>query len=169
MKKIGILIENYFDEQEFIYPYHRLRESYEVVVIGSSPESKYHSKQGFVFQSDLGSSQVNPSDLDGLFIPGGFAPDYMRTNKDTKELVKALNKSNKPIAAICHGPWLLASSLDIKGKQMTSVTNIKDDIKNAGANWIDEETVIDGNLITARSPEDLPSIIKAFTNKIEEE
>lgn len=169
MKKIGILLENLFEEQEFIYPYHRLKEDFEVIVIGSEKNTSYASENGKKFVSDIASKDVDPKELDGLFIPGGYSPDYMRRCQATVDLVKEVNNLNKYIAAICHGPWMLASCVDLKGKDVTSFYSIKDDLINAGANWIDKETVVCGNLLTARNPGDLSVLVKTFVEKIKEE
>lgn len=166
LKKIGILIEEIFDEQELIYPYHRLREDYEVVLIGSEKDVEYSSKAGVKFKSQVSSSDIKASELDGLVIPGGFSPDYMRRNKDTVALVSEMYKLNKPIAAICHGPWVLASAIDLKDKEMTSFFSIKDDLINAGAKWLDQEVVICDNIITSRNPKDLPVFMKEFIKTV---
>ena len=101
MKKVMILIENLFDEQELIYPYHRLREDFEVVLVGSKKDEAYKSKAGFSLKSDLASEEVIPEDYDALFIPGGFSPDYMRRTEATVNLVKMFVKTGKP--AMDHG------------------------------------------------------------------
>ncbi len=166
MKKVIILIENLFDDQELIYPYHRLREDFEVVLVGSNKGETYASKSGFKLNSDMASDAINADDYDGIFIPGGFSPDYMRRTKATVDLVKAFDVAKKPIAAICHGPWMLASANAIKGKDVTSVSSIKDDLINAGGNWIDQEVVVSDNILTARNPRDLPALIKKFVSMI---
>ena len=168
MKKVGILIEKLFDEQELIYPYHRLREDFEVVLIGSEGDKVYQSKAGFEMKSDIASADVSADELAGLFIPGGFSPDYMRQCEASKELVKALHQQEKPIAAVCHGGWMLASSIDLTDLKMTSTKAIKDDMVHAGANWLDEETVIDRAIYTGRNPHDLPSLVTHFVKGIEE-
>ncbi|MDO5725700.1 MAG: type 1 glutamine amidotransferase domain-containing protein [Tissierellia bacterium] len=166
MKKIGILIENQFDEQELIYPYHRLRENFEVILIGSKADTEYTSKSGLKFRSDIASSDVNPKEIGGLIIPGGFSPDYMRRCDATIALVKKLNEQNTLIGAICHGPWVLASAIDLKDLDITSFYSIKDDLINAGANWIDKEVVRSQNIITARTPKDLPKFMLKFLSAI---
>lgn len=167
MKKIIILIESQFDEQELIYPYHRFREDYEVELVGSNRDEKYSSKAGVTFKSTLSSAEVNAEDYDGIFIPGGFSPDFMRRCEQTVKLVEEFDKAKKPIAAICHGAWMMASACDIKGKDITSFSSIKDDLTNAGANWVDKEVVVSGHLITGRTPVDLPAVVKAFIEQIE--
>lgn len=162
MKKIAVLIENLFDDEELIVPYHRLREDYEVVLVGTEADKEYKSKSGFVKKSDVASKDVKASDFDGVVIPGGFSPDYMRRSKDTVNFVKELHEQEKPIAAICHAGWMLAESLDLNGVKMTSTAPIRKDMENAGANWVDEEVVVDNNIVTSRSPLDLPAFMREF-------
>lgn len=167
MRKIAILIENMFDENELIYPYYRLlEEGFEVHLVGPKKDTLFESKSGFQKKSTHSSEEISAKDYDGLVIPGGFSPDYMRRTKATIDFVKEMNGYKKPIAAICHGPWMLASSCDLKGKRVTCFFSLKDDMINAGAEYVDEEVVIDGNLITSRSPEDLPVFLKAIIKNL---
>lgn len=167
MKIIAILIENMFDEREFIYPYYRLlEEGYEVHIIGTEKETDYTSKVGLIVRSTHSSKEVSAKDYDGVIIPGGFSPDYMRRSKATVEFVKDMDKENKLIAAICHGPWMMASCCDLKGRKVTSFFAIKDDLVNAGADYLDEEVVVDGNLVTSRTPRDLPVFLKKIIEKL---
>lgn len=168
MKKIAILLENLFDEQELIYPYHRLREDFEVELVGTKADTEYQSKAGFSMKSDVASKGLKADDYAGVFIPGGFSPDYMRRSKETIAFVKAMHDAGKPVAAICHAGWVLASALDIEGMKLTSYASIKDDLVHAGANWVDEEVVIDGHLITGRNPDDLPAVVQAFVDQLKE-
>lgn len=168
MKKIAILLENLFDERELIYPYYRLLEAgYEVDLIGTEKDTNYSSKAGYSQKSTHASKDVSSKDYDAVVIPGGFSPDYMRRCKETVDFVKDMNKEDKLIAAICHGPWMLASCCDLKGKKVTSFPSLKDDLLNAGAEYIDQEVVKDGNLITSRKPDDLPAFLKEIINTIE--
>lgn len=167
MKKIAILIENLFDERELIYPYIRLlEEGYEVHLIGTDKDMVYTSKSGLKEKSTHSSSEVSAKDYDGVIVPGGFSPDFMRRSAATVEFVKEFDKDKKLVAAICHGPWMLASCCDLKGKNVTSYKSIKDDLINAGANYLDKEVVVDGNLITSRTPKDLPVFMKAVLEKL---
>lgn len=166
MKKIGILLENQFDEQELIYPYHRLREDYEVILIGSKKDTEYISKSGVKFVSTHASSEVDAEELAGLVIPGGFSPDFMRRTEATVELVRRLDELKRPIAAICHGGWMLASATNLKGRDVTSFYSIKDDLINAGGNWIDAEVVVSDHIITSRTPKDLPIFMKTFIEAV---
>ena len=167
MKKVAILIENLFDERELIYPYFRLlEEGFEVHLIGSRKETIYTSKSGLVETSTHSSDEVSAKDYDGVVIPGGFSPDNMRRTKATVDFVRDMDKSKKLIAAICHGPWMMASACDLKGKKVTSFFSIKDDLVNAGAEYIDQEVVVDGHLITSRTPKDLPVFLKTIIENL---
>ncbi|WP_409228078.1 type 1 glutamine amidotransferase domain-containing protein [Gudongella sp. SC589] len=166
MKKVAILIENLFDEKELIYPYFRLMEDFEVHLVGSKKDTVYTGKSGLSMKSTHGSADVKAADYAGILIPGGFSPDNMRRTESTKDLVKEFCSQNKPIAAICHGPWMMASCCDLKGKDMTSFFSIRDDLVNAGANWVDKEVVVSGNLITSRNPNDLPVFVKTFVDAV---
>lgn len=164
MKKVAILLENLFNAQEFIYPYHRLREDFEVHVISPEKDKEYKSENGEKFTSTHKVSDVSASDYEGVYIPGGYSPDKMRVNEDLLKFVSELNDAKKPIAAVCHGPWVLASAIDLKGKKVTSTKNIKDDLIHAGADWVDEEVVVCENIVTSRTPVDLPAHVKTFVN-----
>lgn len=167
MKKIAILIENLFDERELIYPYYRLlEEGFEVHLVGSKKDTIYTSKSGVTEKSSHASSEVSANDYDAVVIPGGFSPDHMRRTKATIDFVRDMDQENKPIAAICHGGWMLASACDLKGKKLTSFFSIKDDLINAGAEYLDEEVVVDGNIITSRTPKDLPIFMKTIIEKL---
>lgn len=167
MKRIAILLENLFDDKELIYPYYRmLEEGYHVDLIGSKKDTVYKSKHGLPMKSDCSSLDVSASDYDALIIPGGFSPDYMRRTQATIDLVKAMDKQKKPIAAICHGPWLMISGCDLENKRLTGFHSIRKDIENAGATYVDEEIVLDGNLITSRTPHDLPAFTKAIISQL---
>lgn len=167
MKKIAVLLENLFDEKELIYPYYRLlEEGYEVHLVGTEKDTNYSSKVGLSQKSTHSSAEVSSKDYDAVVIPGGFSPDYMRRCKATIDFVSDMDKENKLIGAICHGPWMMASSCDLKGKKITSYSSIKDDLTNAGGIYVDEAVVQDGNLITSRTPEDLPAFLKAIIENL---
>jgi deglycase len=169
MKKIAILIENLFEEMELLYPYYRLQEEgYEVHLVGTQKDTIYKGKTGdYPLKSTHSSEEVDAKDYDAVVIPGGYSPDQMRKCDATLDFVRGIDKENKPVAAICHGPWIMASCCDLKGKDITSFYSIKDDLINAGANYLDEEVVVDGNLITSRTPKDLIAWTKAIIKSIE--
>lgn len=166
--KVGILIEELFDEREFIYPFYRVQESgLEPLVIG--PESRaYKAKSGWMARATAVASEVKASDLAGLVIPGGYAPDRLRRSEAVLELVRAVDDAGKPLAAICHAGWVLISAGVIKGRRLTGYRSIKDDLTNAGAHFVDEPVVISGNLITSRGPGDLPAWAKAFVAAVKQ-
>ncbi len=162
-KKIIILVEQMYNDLEFWYPYYRLKEAgAEVVVVGSGSSEEYTGKSGIPCKADAGAEQVSAADFDGIVIPGGYAPDHMRRYPSMVKLVKDLFEAGKVVAAICHAGWMLASADIVKDRTLTSFFAIKDDLINAGANWIDQEVVVDGKLITSRKPDDLPAFMKAI-------
>ncbi len=117
---------------------------------------------GDEFAVDTELSQANAEDFDALLLPGGVInPDTLRMNENAVNFVKKFVEAKKPIAAICHGPWTLINAQSVKGKKITSWPSIKTDLINAGANWVDEEVVVDGNLVTSRKPDDIPAFNKA--------
>jgi protease I len=161
-KKVAVLIEEMFNTFEFWYPYYRLKEAgAEVVVIGTGSAEVYHGKPGTEATPDVSVDQVSATDFDGVVIPGGYAPDLMRRSPKMVQFVRDLFDSGKMVSAICHAGWMLASAGILGGKNMTSFFAIKDDMVHAGAEWVDQEVVVDGNLITSRKPDDLPAFMKA--------
>ena len=161
-KKIAIFIEDIFEDLEYWYPYYRMKEEgAEVTVIGTGKES-YKGKNGLSAHEDVSIDKSTPDEYDGLIIPGGYSPDIMRRIKRMVDFVRELHTSGKPIASICHGPWMLASAEIIKGVKITGSLGIKDDLVHAGGIWVDEEVIQDRNIITSRKPEDLPAFCREF-------
>jgi protease I len=161
-KKVAILVEDMYNEFEFWYPYYRLKEAgADVVVVGTGKVEGYHSKAGLPAQENINAAKATAADFDGVVIPGGFAPDLMRRSEAMVNFVKDLNAQGKVVAAICHAGWMIASAEIVNGRKLTSFFSIKDDLIHAGASWVDEEVVVDGNLITSRMPDDLPVFMKA--------
>lgn len=166
-RNILILAEQQFNDQEFWYPYYRLREAgAKVVVVGTGTAPSYTGKSGTVTKVDAAASEIVADTVDGVVIPGGFAPDFMRRSKEMVALVAAIFHREKTVAAICHGGWMLASAKILKGKTMTSFFAIRDDMEHAGANWVDQEVVVDANLITSRTPDDLPAFMRAVVKSL---
>jgi protease I len=130
-------------------------------VVGSGSAGTYAGKSGTQAAPDAVADNVSASEFDGIIIPGGYAPDHMRRYPAMVKLVKELFEAQKVVAAICHAGWMLASAKILKGRTVTSVSAIKVDLIHAGANWVDEEVVIDGKLITSRKPDDLPAFMRA--------
>jgi len=162
-KVIAVLVEQDYQEMEVWYPTFRLREegaTVKQVGTGSAPE--YRGKYGYPCKVDTDARFVQSHELDGIVIPGGWAPDKLRQSEPILKLVRELNSSGKPIACICHGGWVLASAKIVEGRNLTSYAAIKDDMINAGASWQDTDVVVDGNLVTSRTPADLPAFMREF-------
>jgi protease I len=161
-KTVAILTEDMYNEFEFWYPFYRLKEAgAKVLVVGSGRTKNFTSKIGLPVTADVDAQSVSAADLDGVIIPGGYAPDHMRRYPAMVNLVKQLNAESKVVAAICHAGWMLASADVVRDKTVTSFFAIKDDLIHAGAHWVDQEVVVDGNLITSRTPDDLPAFMRA--------
>lgn len=167
-KKVLIPVEEMFNTFEFWYPYYRLKEAgCEVVVMGSGSSETYSGKPGTEITVDVNADQVSAGDFDGIVIPGGYAPDIMRRYPKMVQLVRDFNEAGKVVAAICHAGWMLASADILASRTVTSFFAIKDDLIHAGANWVDQEVVIDGNLITSRMPDDLPAFMRAIISALD--
>jgi protease I len=159
-KKIAVLLDEMVNEQEFIYPYYRLREAgFESVGIAAE-KRVYKGKYGVPFTPDAVIGDVTPGDFDGVIVPGGYAPDNLRRIKAMVSLVRDLYDKGRLIAMICHAGWVGVSAGIVRGRRLTSTGAIKDDMVNAGAAWIDQAVVVDGNLVTSRSPADLPDFMR---------
>jgi protease I len=166
-KRAAILVEQQYQELELWYPVYRLREaSCEVTVVGPEAGQTYASKLGYPAKSDRAARDVRAEDFDLLVVPGGFAPDYMRRCEPMVRLASSMAEQGKVVAAICHGPWLLCSTQALKGRKATCFFSIKDDVVNAGAQYIDAEVVRDGNLITSRRPDDLPAFMQTIVQAL---
>jgi protease I len=161
-RTIAILAEEMYNEFELWYPYYRLKEEgADVKIVGSGTALQYHAKSGLPVKVDASAGEVKAYDLEGVIIPGGYAPDHMRRHSAMVALVREVFSQGKLTAAICHAGWMLASAGVLKGRKATCFFAIKDDVINAGAQYLDAEVVIDGNLITSRTPADLPAFMKA--------
>jgi protease I len=161
-KKIALLVGKDFEDMEVMYPYYRLIEAgYQVDVIGEDPAgTKYTGKNGYPIASNLEISKARAKDYAGLVAPGGWAPDKLRRNPKVLRLVADIDQQGGVLAPICHGPWILISAGVMKGRKTTSTPALKDDLKNAGAQWTDQEVVVDGKLVTSRKPDDLPAFMR---------
>jgi protease I len=161
-KRVILLAEEMYNEFEYWYPLYRLREAgVEVVTVGSGSADIYKSKLWLPCKVDTSADQVSAADFDGIVIPGWYAPDHMRRCPPMVNLVKDLFEAGKVVAAICHAGWMLASAEILEGRKVTCFFAIKDDLIHAGANYVDQEVVVDGNLITSRMPDDLPAFMRA--------
>jgi protease I len=166
-KKIAILAENFYEDLELWYPLLRFRGmGAEVVVVGSGSTDTYTGKYGYPVNVDQPAGKVNAVDFDAVIIPGGYAPDHMRRYPEMVSLVREAFEHGKILAAICHGGWMLASAHILKGKTVTAFFAIKDDLVHAGANFVDQEVAVDGNLITSRKPADLPAFCQAIAEAL---
>ncbi|MBD8946699.1 MAG: type 1 glutamine amidotransferase [Clostridiales bacterium] len=162
MKNILMITGKDYDDSEVLYPYYRLIEEGFDVDIASVEKGEVTGKYHFKINANLTFDEVNPAKYDGLLLPGGKAPEKLRIIDKVCEIVREFEKTNKPIAAICHGQQLLISADVLYGKNVTCYPGIRDDIKNAGAIYIDKQVVVDKNFITSRRPEDLPYFMGAF-------
>lgn len=167
-KKVAILTHDYFEQAELEQPLKALKDAAaEVHIISASGEEQLqglnHVDKGEKFQADALIDAANPDDYDALVLPGGaINADALRMSEAARTWVRSFMEAGKPLAVICHAPWVLASSGVVNGKQLTSFFTIQDDLRNAGADWSDEEVMIDGNLITSRNPDDLPAFCSAL-------
>jgi protease I len=160
-KKVILLAENLYHDLEFWVPYYRLKEEgAEITTVGSGSSRTYTGKYGYPIEVNKEAKEIDMSKYDGVVIPGGYAPDMMRRFPEMVRIVKEAHQKGKVIAAICHAGWMLISAGILKGKNVTGVSAIKDDLVNAGGNYIDQEVVRDGNLITSRKPDDLPAFCR---------
>jgi protease I len=161
--KIINLVHQDFEDLELWYPTLRLQEEgITVHLVGEAKGAAYRGKHGVPAVADFGFAEVRPGDYDGLLVPGGWAPDKLRRFPECLALVRAIHGADKPIGQICHAGWVLASAGILKGRRVTSVGAIRDDLVNAGAQWVDEAVVVDGNLVSSRRPPDLPQYARAF-------
>lgn len=166
-KHVAILAEDDYQELELHYPRLRLIEAGARVSVLGAGKDVYHSKKGYTAECDADAAEVDPAEFDAVVIPGGYAPDKMRGHDSMVRFVRALAEANKPVAWICHAGWMAVSADIIRGRKVTSVASIRDDMVNAGGEWVDETVVVDGNLISSRVPDDLPGFCKALLQALE--
>ncbi|MCX7780393.1 MAG: type 1 glutamine amidotransferase [Negativicutes bacterium] len=161
MDRILLFIENGFEDMEAMYPYYRMIEAgFAVDVVGPVKGMMYQGKYGYPLQADLAPDEVQIENYAGVIIPGGQAPDRMRVNDKMVDLVKAADKAGLVIGAICHGPQMLIEADIIRGRNVTCYKSVLTDILNAGAIYHDLEAIIDGKLVTSRTPKDLPAFCR---------
>jgi protease I len=162
-KRVAVLTAEKYEDLELWYPAVRLQEAGAAVfLVGAQAGAVYGSKHGYPAKTDMAVADVGVDDFDGVVVPGGFSPDYMRRDPKFKELIRACVEAGKPVCAICHGPWMLCSARVLQGRRATSFYSIRDDMENAGAEWVDEAVVVDGPVITSRTPADLVPFTVAF-------
>ena len=160
-KRIAVLAEDHYEDLELWYPLIRMKEAGAVVeVVGMPGVEVYESKHGYPAQVDVAVDEVSPGDFDAVIIPGGYAPDRIRRHGPLLDFVRGVFERGGLVAFICHAGWVPISAGIVEGKRVTSFFAIKDDLVNAGAEWVDEEVVRDGNLISSRTPSDLPAFCR---------
>lgn len=169
-KKVAILVAHGFEQVELTEPRKALNEAgaetHIVSPAGGTVKGWEHDHWSDEFDVDVSLSEARASEYDALVLPGGqMNPDNLRADGNAVRFARAFFEAHKPVAAICHGPWLLVEAGVVEGRRMTSYHSIRTDLENAGADWVDEEVVVDSGLVTSRSPEDLP----AFNRKLVEE
>lgn len=165
-KRICLFAEAMFEDLELLYPLHRLaEEGAEVVVVGTGKD-RYHGKHGFDITPDTDADTAMEHEFDAVVIPGGYAPDKLRTHGEVLEIVRRHNDAGKPIAIICHAAWVAISAGIVEGRRMTCFWSLKDDLINAGGLYVDEPVVVDGNLITSRHPPDLGAFCRALIDAL---
>jgi len=169
-KKIAILVADGFEQVEMTKPRDALKEAGAEVKIVSPKSGQIqgmnHADKGDKFDVDIELKEANLDEFDALLIPGGLMnPDQLRSTQAALDFTRLFFEAGKPVAAICHGPWVLIDAGVVRGRTMTSWPAIKTDLKNAGATWVDEEVVVDNGLVTSRKPDDIP----AFNEKMIEE
>lgn len=169
-KKVAILAADGFEEVELTKPRAALDEAGATTIVVSLKSGKIqgmnHADKGDTVPVDLTLDDAKPEDFDALMIPGGLMnPDSLRSSEEALEFVRHFFREGKPVAAICHAPWVLIDAGVLRGKTVTSWPAIKTDVRNAGANWVDQEVAVDNGLVTSRKPDDIP----AFNKKMVEE
>lgn len=168
-KKVLTLVDEIYEDLELLYPILRLREEGATVVVAGQETGKtYTGKHGYPTQADVTFSEVNVEEYDALLVPGGFAPDKLRRYPEVLEFTKHFDQEKKVIGHICHAGWVLVSADVLKGVKVTSTPAIKHDLINAGAEWVDEEVVVDGHIVSSRKPDDLPAYVKAISDLLAE-
>jgi protease I len=162
-KKVISLVHHDFEDLELWYPILRLREEGAVVELaGEKAGETYIGKYGVPAEADFAFGDVSAADYDAILVPGGWAPDKLRRFPEVLEMVQHMEQEKKPIGQICHAGWVLISAKVLDGKKVTSTPGIKDDMENAGSEWIDEPVVVDGHLVSSRRPPDLPDYMREF-------
>lgn len=160
--RVAVLVGEMFEEPELLYPYYRLLEAgHEAILVGSEAK-EYKGKHGYPVNAEVAAANVKAADIDAVVVPGGFGPDFLRLDPHMVALTRDLAAKGKTVAAICHGPSLLISADVLRGRRATSYIAVRDDVRNAGAEWLDQAVVVDGPIITSRVPSDLPEFARAL-------
>ncbi|UCZ51554.1 type 1 glutamine amidotransferase [Bacillus shivajii] len=166
-KKVLSVVDHEFEDLELLYPHLRLQEEGAIThIAGKKADVEYIGKYGVPVKPDYCFDQVNIEEYDALLVPGGWAPDKLRRYDEVLEMVKYMNEQKRVIGQICHAGWVLISANILHGKKVTSTPGIKDDMINAGAEWHNEEVIVDGHIISSRRPPDLPAYGKALADAL---
>lgn len=168
-KRICLLVEDMFEDLELFYPLHRLAEEGAEVVVTGTGKERYSGKNGLGIAPDANADAVAGEEFDAVVIPGGYAPDKLRTNRYVLAIVRKANDAGKPVAAICHAAWVAISAGIVNDRHMTCFWSLKDDVINAGGLYADKPVVVDGNLITARHPPDLGVFCRTLIDMLGEQ
>ncbi len=166
-KKVAILVADGFEQVELTEPKKALEEAGAKTSIVSPAKGKVkgwqHTEWGDEMPVDVPLAKAKADEFDALLLPGGVMnPDHLRRDPEVQRFVKSFFDAGKPVAAICHGPWTLIDAGVARGRKMTSYETIQTDLKNAGVDWVDQEVVVDGNLVTSRKPDDIPAFNRAI-------
>lgn len=168
-KKVAFLTTSQYEDVELTSPWEAVVNAGAEAVLLSPGGKKVEGKKGHSQEADLAVADADAADYDGLVLPGGtINADHLRVDDDAVAFVKAFDATDRPLAVICHGPWILTDADVVRGKKMTSARPLKTDLTNAGATWVNEEVVVDGNLITSRSPDDLPAFNRELVAALED-
>lgn len=166
-KRVAMVIANNFEDVEAIDPKEYLEQRGADVTLVGLEKGKVQGKKGASLEVDKTFDEVSVDDFDALIVPGGGSPENLRIHDQALDFTRAFVESTKPVASICHGPQLLISADVLRGRTLTSVNKVRDDVKNAGGNYVDKELVVDGNLISSRNPGDLPVFHEAIVKALE--
>lgn len=166
-RTVAMLVGPEYEDLEVWYPKYRLEAAgYEVPLVGLG-ETSYRGKHGYPCPTDGSIADFMADSLAGVIAPGGWAPDKIRRDKRVLQMVRDVHEAGGLVGTICHGPWILISAGIVRGRRLTSTVGIRDDIENAGATWVDEPVVVDGNIVSSRVPKDLPAFGEALVGWLE--
>lgn len=170
MARVAFIVDDLFEDSEFRVPYDRLKAAgHEVVVVGLERGKEIEGKKKKErIRTERSAEEVSADEFDALVIPGGYSPDHLRGSLPMVKLTRTMFVAEKPVAAVCHGPWMLVEADVLDDKTVTSWPTIRTDLINAGARWVDREVVEDENLITSRKPEDLEAFTAAILRQLEQ-
>ncbi|MFP4070500.1 MAG: type 1 glutamine amidotransferase domain-containing protein [Desulfovibrionales bacterium] len=165
-KKVLMFVENFYEDLELWYPRFRLMEAgADVTLAGPDKDTVYKGKHGYPCKPDMAIDEIDPGNFDILVLCGGYAPDKLRRIPKVLDVTRSMFESEKPVAMICHAGWVPISAGIVQGRTCTSVSAIRDDLVNAGGEWVDQEVVVDKNLISSRTPDDLPAFCRAIIDQ----